>query len=113
VAQRYAVTIYPIAIGDAQTAGQDELDVKTLQRVAEISGGRFYHALDRQQLSTIYQRIAELEPQVFDAQSYRPRWDKHHLPMLLVTVLMMFFLLLTFYQTRPVGGRAQDRANDD
>lgn len=98
VAKRYAVTIYPIAIGDPRTSDQNALDIDTLQRVAEISGGTFYHALDRQQLSTIYQRISALEPQVFEAQSYRPREGMHHIPMSLVTVLLLFFLMLTIYQ---------------
>ena len=107
VAKRYAVTIYPIAIGDPQTSDQDALDIQTLQRVADISGGVFYQALDRQQLSTIYQRISELEPQIFEAQSYRPRKPMHHIPMLLVTVLMLFFFCLTIYQMR------QSRAAND
>ena len=66
--------------------------------VADISGGVFYHAVDREQLSTIYQRISELEPQIFEAQSYRPRKGMHHIPMVLVTVLMSVFLFLTVYQ---------------
>lgn len=100
VAQRFAVTIYPIAIGDPATTGEEALDSSTLQRVAEITGGTFYQALDRQQLQQIYQRIAELEPQLFEAQSFRPREDLHHIPMLLVTLLILVFLVLSIYQPR-------------
>lgn len=100
VAQRFAVTIYPIAIGDPQTTGEEALDTATLQRVAEITGGKFYQALDRQQLREIYQRIGELEVQLFDAQSYRPRKDLHHLSMALVTLLMLLFMGLTIWQAK-------------
>lgn len=100
VAQRYGVTIYPIAIGDPETSGEEALDIDTLERVAEVTGGVFYQALDRPQLRTIYQRIAELEPQIFEARSHRPRRDLHHWPMLLVTVLMLIFMALTLWQAR-------------
>ena len=98
VAARYGVTIYPIAIGDPETSGEEALDMATLSRVAEISSGVFYQAIDRQELSAIYQRIAELEPQKFEAQSYRPRKDLHYFPMLLATILMSIFILLTLWQ---------------
>lgn len=100
VAHRYGVIIYPIAIGDSATLGQEALDINTLERVAEITQGLFYQALDRQQLRTIYQQIAALEPQMFEAQSYRPRKDMHHLPMLLVTLLLLVFMLLRVSQRR-------------
>jgi Ca-activated chloride channel family protein len=100
VAQRFAVTIYPVAIGDPETSGEEALDISALQRVAEITGGIFYQALDRQQLKEIYQRIGELEPQLFEAQSYRPRTDLHHIPMGLVTLLMSLFMLLTIFQVK-------------
>lgn len=102
VAERFAVTIYPVAIGDPATTGEEALDTDTLKRVAEITGGGFYQALDRQQLKEIYQRIGELEPQLFDAQSFRPRRDLHHIPMLLVTVLMLVFMALAIWQ--PTNG---------
>ena len=105
VAARYGVTIYPIAIGDPQTTGEEALDIDTLQRVAEITGGVFYQALDRQQLKDIYQRIAMLEPQEFEAQSYRPRTAMHHLPMTLATLVMTWFLALTLWQKRIPSGR--------
>lgn len=102
VAERFAVTIYPVAIGDPATTGEEALDTDTLKRVAEITGGGFYQALDRQQLKEIYQRIGELEPQLFDAQSFRPRRDLHHIPMLLVAVLMLVFMALAIWQ--PTNG---------
>ena len=100
VAQRYRITIYPIAIGDPETLGEEALDSVTLQRVAEITNGVFYHALDRQQLSNIYQRIAALEPQKFAALSFRPRQDLYYYPLSLVILLMFIFLGISLLQSR-------------
>jgi Ca-activated chloride channel family protein len=100
VAAHYGVTIYPIAIGNPQTLGEEALDIETLERVAAISQGVFYQATDRAQLKDIYQRIAELEPQKFSTQSYRPRTNLHHLLMVIPTILILCFLLLSTFEKR-------------
>lgn len=93
VALEYAVTVYPIAIGDPQTLGQEALDVATLKRLADITGGEFYQALDRDELAQIYQRINALQPQLFETQSYQPKTDMHHWPMAAATLLLLCLLL--------------------
>jgi Ca-activated chloride channel family protein len=98
VAANYGVTIYPIAIGDPETSGEEALDIVTLNRVAEITQGVFYQALDRQELLDIYQQIAKLEPQEFEYQSYRPRHDLHYVPFSVVTILLLVFMLLAVWQ---------------
>jgi Ca-activated chloride channel family protein len=107
VAHQYGVTIYTIAIGDPGTAGEDALDIETLQRVAHITGGAYYQALDRQQLQQIYQRITQLQPELFESLSYRPRHSLHHYPLAIVTLIYVgFFLLmsLSLYR-RPRGAK--------
>ena len=106
VAKQYGVTIYPIAIGDPQTLGEEALDIETLQRVAEITGGSFYQALDRQDLQQIYRRIAELEPQLFDTQSFHPRTDLHQWPMGLATLLLMLSLVVGVIQRQVTTNKA-------
>ncbi|MFT5571586.1 MAG: Ca-activated chloride channel family protein [Cryomorphaceae bacterium] len=98
VAANYGVTIYPIAIGDPETGGEEALDIVTLNRVAELTQGVFYQALDRQELLDIYQQIAKLEPQEFEYQSYRPRHDLHYVPFSVVTILLLVFMLLAVWQ---------------
>lgn len=94
VADRYGMTIYPISIGDPNTVGEQAIDSKTLQRVAQITGGEFYTALDRVELSNIYQKINALEPELFDTLSYRPRHDLFQYPLLASVGLILLLLIL-------------------
>ena len=101
VAKKYGVTVYTIAIGDPDTAGEEALDIETLQRIAEITGGAYYQALDRQQLADIYRRITELEPALFESLSYRPHRSLHHyLLAFIAAVYTSFFLLMTLLSAR-------------
>ena len=49
-----------------------QLDEKTLRRVAELSGGRYFRARDVQELADIYALLDELEPLPADAQQLWP-----------------------------------------
>ena len=101
VAAQFDVAIYTIAIGDPATLGEEALDVETLQRIAELTDGAYYQALDRQELQQIYQRIAELEPELYESLSYRPRQSLHQYPLAIVTaVYLLFFLLMTLISLR-------------
>ena len=102
VAKQYGVTIYTIAIGDPETADEEALDIDTLQRLSEITDGAYYQALDRTQLQKIYQRITELEPELFESLSYRPRQNLYYYPLAIVLVVYLgFFLLMSFVSFRP------------
>ena len=103
VAARFDVTIYPIAIGDPETTGEQALDSTTLQRVAQLTNGVFYQALDRKQLSAIYDQIATLEPQIFETLSYHPKVELHFYPLVLVALILLLLLALQsigFWQQR-------------
>ncbi len=97
IARERGVTIYNIAIGDPATVGEEALDMDTLQRMGEITGGNTYHALDREQLEVAYLEINKQEPEVFESLSYRPRQSLHHFPILLVTcIYLLIFGAMTF-----------------
>ena len=97
VADQLGVTIYTIAIGDPETTGEEALDSETLQRIAEITSGGYYQALDREQLENVYHQINALEPAVFESLSYRPKQSLHHYLLSIVMVgYLLFFSLMTF-----------------
>lgn len=91
VAAARNIRIYPIAIGDPASAGNEAIDQRTLDRVAEVTGGRSFTALDRQALNEAFTLLAELEPSVFERLSFRPKTDLHWLPI--VAVLLLYLLL--------------------
>lgn len=111
VAQSQGIRIYTIAIGDPRTTGEKALDMRTLERVAEVTGGRNFQALDRDELSEAYQSIAELEPQSFEALSFSPRTPLHYLPVVLALVTFLVFslsrALLHLYRRKLSAGRAR------
>lgn len=97
VADQLGVTIYTIAIGNPETTGEEALDIETLQRIAEITSGGYYQALDREQLEDVYHQINALEPAVFESLSYRPKQSLHHYLLSIVMVgYLLFFSLMTF-----------------
>ena len=94
VAAATDIRIYTIAIGDPATLGEEALDMGTISRVSEITGGQVFQALDQQALQRAYQTIGELEPEQYESISFRPRESLHWLPLgialLLYTVYHLF-----------------------
>jgi Ca-activated chloride channel family protein len=82
VAAESAVRIYTIGIGGGQVGMRTpfgtlmrragDLDPKTLQAIADATGGRFFQATDSEELEDVYAALDELEPSVRDSRSYRP-----------------------------------------
>jgi Ca-activated chloride channel family protein len=73
VAATHDIRIYTIAIGDPATIGEEALDVETIRRVSEVTGGLDFQALDREQLAEASRTIAELEPELYETVSFRPK----------------------------------------
>jgi Ca-activated chloride channel homolog len=91
VAAASEIRIYTIAIGDPTTVGEDALDMDTINRVSEITGGRSFQALDREQLRQAYLTIGELEPELYETISFRPRQSLHWAPLVLVSILYLLY----------------------
>jgi Ca-activated chloride channel family protein len=49
-----------------------DLDAKSLQAIAETTGGRFFRARDTAELSKIYGLLDSIEPTAQDARNFRP-----------------------------------------
>ena len=91
VARDSGVRIYTIAFGgDARGVnlfgfqlplGGDDVDESGLQRVAQLTGGRFYRARDTRSLADIYAQIDQLEPVPRQAQAVRPRIERYPAPL--------------------------------
>jgi Ca-activated chloride channel homolog len=84
LAKRERVTVYTIAIGaDSSTASSllgprtvvnpsANLDEDTLTEIANMTGGQFFRARDRNELERIYGILDELEPVDQEAETFRP-----------------------------------------
>jgi Ca-activated chloride channel family protein len=100
VAAAHDIRIYTIAIGDPATVGEEALDLKTIERVSEVSGGQTFQALDQEQLRQSYEAIAALEPELYETLSFRPRQSLHFAPIAAATMLFMFFHALRAWRQR-------------
>ncbi len=104
VAATFDIRIYTIAVGDPTTAGEDALDMETLDRVAEVTGGKTFEALDRGELQAAYKAIAELEPELYETVSFRPRRSLHWFPVAVALLLYVLYHAVGTWRTlrRPV-----------
>ncbi len=94
IAAQKGVTIHTIAMGDPETAGENEMDVDTLKEISEVTGGQFFQAVDREELEQIYQKLDDLEKVEFETLSYRPRRPLFFYPIALLLVLLISFHLI-------------------
>ena len=95
IARDNGVVVHTIAIGDPAAVGEQALDEKTLENIATLTGGGYFHAIDTEELETIYDHLDVINPRQVETQSYRPLTDLYHWPLaanILVTLLYMLFL---------------------
>lgn len=108
VAKQANVTVHTIAFGTdgAESGGffgffggssEDEYDEKTLIAIADMTGGKYFRARNKSELSAIYDTINQLESREHEAPAFRPKTDKFHWPLGLA---MLLSLLLFTVQTQ-------------
>ena len=73
--------------------GGDEVDEAGLQRIAELTGGRFFRARDTKALAGIYAEIDALEPVQRQGQAVRPKIERYPWPLGLALVVGALALL--------------------
>ena len=87
VAADRQITIHTIAMGDPTTVGEEQIDEKELASVAEATGGESFLALNREQLSQVYDRLDQIETQATKTISHRPRRDLYYWPIAAAVLL--------------------------
>lgn len=72
--------------------GGDEVDEAGLQRIARLTGGRFFRARDAAELAGIYAEIDKLEPVARQGRAVRPVIERYPWPLGAGLVLGLFAL---------------------
>ncbi|MGB7451104.1 MAG: VWA domain-containing protein [Lysobacterales bacterium] len=108
IARDNRVVTYTIAIGDPTSAGEQALDEKTLENIASITGGSYFHANDREELEAIYTQLDEVNPRQVETQSYRPLSDLYHWPLAAGMLLTLFYIM--FLEIRLRLSKQQDES---
>ncbi len=91
VAAANDIRIYTIAIGDPGSIGDEAMDVKTIERVSAVTGGTNFTALNREELLDAYRAIGELEPELYETISFRPKLSLHYVPVALAVGLYWLY----------------------
>ncbi|WOH38635.1 VWA domain-containing protein [Thalassotalea fonticola] len=96
IAAQNEIKIYTIAVGDPASEGDYKMDIKTLENVASVTGGKNFQALNKAELSQAYDTIDELEQELYETTSYRPRTSLHHwtIGIYFVTNLLIAIIFL-------------------
>lgn len=81
IAKDKGIIVHTVSVGDPRAAGEEALDVPTLQRVASETGGIYSAAADRKQLAEIYRKLEAMESHEVQSMSVRPRRDVFHWPL--------------------------------
>jgi Ca-activated chloride channel family protein len=81
IARDNQIQIHVVGVGDPASSGEEELDEEALEAVAATTGGRYFYAMDRDQLAAIYDELERLGTREIEAESYRPRLDLFHWPL--------------------------------
>lgn len=83
--------IYTIGIGAATSM---DLDEKTLIKIAETTGGRYFRARNSDELNNIYLLLDQLEPVEKDKQFFHPRSEWFYYPLTLSLIIVAGLSLL-------------------
>lgn len=81
-------------LGARQVNPSADLDESALEKIAELTGGRYFRARDPAQLAAIYAELDQLEPVPGDGDTVRPLRSLAHWPLGLALVLSMIRALL-------------------
>lgn len=89
-------------------SASSDLDEETLQKVAEITGGRYFRATDTQSLQAIYETINQLETVSQDQATVRPQHDYYPWPLAAALLLLLYWFseragLLALFSRREVS----------
>jgi len=91
IARDNEIQVHVVGVGDPRSTGEEVLDEEALQAVADTTGGRYFFAQDREQLTEIYDELDHIDTREVEAETYRPRLDLFHWSLAAFLVLGLLF----------------------
>lgn len=99
IASENGIVIHTIAMGDPTTVGEQELDTKSLEDISDKTGGKYFLALDRAGLETIYTELDRLAPELLETISYRPKRQLFYYPLAALVICILLLAALMLFAT--------------
>lgn len=112
LAAKSHLKIYTVGIGADEILRRDffgrvqrfnpsnDLDEKTLQAIADKTGGRYFRARNTEELEQIYALLDQLEPVEKESKSFRPTRALFYWPLGLALLLTLFVSIIRLGQTK-------------
>ena len=82
------------AFGQRVVRPSTDLDERTLSEMANLTGGRYFRAVDVNALGKIYDLIDQLEPVEEESKLLRPTIEIFYLPLALAALLILSFSII-------------------
>ena len=93
LAQKDSITIYTLGIGDPNAPGSD-LDERSLTAIAETTGGKYFTAINPDELTQAYSVLNKLEPIEWEEKRYKPIITLYHYPLIAALALILLQQLI-------------------
>lgn len=119
IAQTYGLRVYTIGVGTKGKALQPvamypngqleydyvdvEIDEVVMDKIAQMTGGKYFRATNKESLSNIYKEIDKLEKTIISEKSFTNKAE-HFLPFgigALISLLLEFILKRTLFKSVP------------
>lgn len=108
LAKQANVKIYTIAFGKDTMETQigplkmvvdisSQIDTASLQKIAEVTDGKFYRAKDADSLKEYYEEINKIEPSAKNEIFLEPVRELYYLPLSLALLILIIFILTNLY----------------
>jgi Ca-activated chloride channel family protein len=106
IAQDNGIVIHVIGIGDPTAIGEEKLDEEALAVVASTTGGRYFHAADREGLEEIYAELDRIDTREVEVETYRPRTDLFYWPLAAFMLFGVMFHVSLLQKRSSESGQA-------
>jgi Ca-activated chloride channel family protein len=91
IAAQEKVRIHTVAIGDPQASGEDKVDIATLRKVANATGGRYFFGQDQAALADVYATLDAITPANQKTLSWRPVRELFYYPLGAALILLFAY----------------------
>ncbi len=108
IARTFGVRVYTIGVGTRGVAPYPvntpfgvrfqnvpvEIDEEVLQKISDMTGGKYFRATDNEKLIQIYNEIDRMEKSRIDVRQFKVREEKFMLPALIAALIFLAELIL-------------------